>query len=189
MQRMRGFTLIELLVVMVILGCLISLAVFSTGSASTSRELREEAQQLAAVIGLLTDEAVLENREYGLLIRAEGYRVLSYDELNNSWAPFNDQPEHKVPAWARLELELDGQPLKLAVPVKKNDDEPGLNTAASDEKKQQKTLLEPQLLILSSGELSPFRLRLSERLPKGSAFELASDGFQLPKAEVPKDQR
>src|SRR3990167_5794307 len=127
MKKARGFTLIELLVVMVILGCLISVAVLATGSASTSRELRDEAQRLAAIIGLLTDEAGLGNREDGLLIRPEGYRVLSYDELQSSWSAYNEQAEHLLPSWARLELELDGEPLKLASPVKKLDDEPGLS--------------------------------------------------------------
>lgn len=190
MKRSRGFTLIELLVVMVILGCLISVAVFSSGNASTSRELRDEAQRLAAIIGLLTDEAVLDNREYGLLIRPEGYRVLSYDELQSSWSAYNAQAEHLLPSWARLELELDGEPLKLAVPVKKQNDEPGLSTDESEEEKEKaESVLEPQLLILSSGELSPFRLRVAERLPEGGAYELASDGFQLPKAEPAKERR
>ncbi|HLD65023.1 MAG TPA: type II secretion system minor pseudopilin GspH [Pseudomonas sp.] len=189
MKKARGFTLIELLVVMVILGCLISVAVLATGSASTSRELRDEAQRLAAIIGLLTDEAVLDNREYGLLIRPEGYRVLSYDELQSSWSAYNEQAEHLLPSWARLELELDGEPLKLASPVKKLDDEPGLSTRESEEKKKAASALEPQLLILSSGELSPFRLRVAERLPEGSAYELVSDGFQLPKAEPAKEGR
>ncbi|MES2817682.1 MAG: type II secretion system minor pseudopilin GspH [Pseudomonadota bacterium] len=189
MNSARGFTLIELMVVIVIIGCLVGLAVMSTGNASTSRELRDEARQLATLIGLLTDEAVLDNREYGLLIRPEGYRVLSYDESQGSWAPHNDAAEHLLPAWARMELELDGQPLKLAVPVKKDKDQPGLSTDESEETEKQKTELQPQLLMLSSGELSPFRLRLAERLPQGSAFELSSDGFQMPKAEPAQDKR
>ena len=51
----------------------------------------------------------------------------------------------------------------------------------SDEKKEP---VVPQLLILSSGELSPFRLRLEERGAGGNAYALASDGYQLPSAEM-----
>ncbi|HHW1821654.1 TPA: type II secretion system minor pseudopilin GspH [Pseudomonas aeruginosa] len=65
MRASRGFTLIELMVVMVIISVLIGLAVLSTGFASTSRELDSEAERLAGLIGVLTDEAVLDNREYG----------------------------------------------------------------------------------------------------------------------------
>ena len=67
MRASRGFTLIELMVVMVIISVLIGLAVLSTGFASTSRELDSEAERLAGLIGVLTDEAVLDNREYGAM--------------------------------------------------------------------------------------------------------------------------
>ncbi|MGV8590510.1 GspH family T2SS minor pseudopilin variant XcpU, partial [Pseudomonas aeruginosa] len=52
------------------------------------------------------------------------------------------------------------------------------------EKEQKKGTDQPQLLILSSGELSPFRLRLAERGPEGRALSLSSDGFRLPRVEV-----
>jgi general secretion pathway protein H len=190
MGNARGFTLIELLVVIVIMGSLLSLAVLSSGTASHARELRDEAQRLASIIGLLSDEAVLDNREYGLLIRAEGYRLLSYDEARNSWSATDGQAEHLLPAWARLELELDGQPLQLAAALPQGNDLPGLRSPAAlnnKDKQNKQDALQPQLLLLSSGELSPFRLRVSERQP-GRAFELSSDGFQRPRAELVKEK-
>jgi len=187
-RRPRGFTLIELLVVLVIVGCLVSLAVLSTGTASASRELRDEAQRLAALIGLLADEAVLDNREYGLLVRTDGYRVLRYDQGADRWAAIAGEAEHRLPAWARLDLELDGEPLKLAAPVQNDEDEPGLSSSDADEEKKHKEP-EPQLLILSSGELSPFRLRVAERRQQGNIYELSSDGFRLPQAEPAKEAR
>ena len=69
-----------------------------------------------------------------------------------------------------LTFELDGQPLVLA--------------GSKGEKEQKKGTDQPQLLILSSGELSPFRLRLAERGPEGRALSLSSDGFRLPRVEV-----
>ena len=41
----------------------------------------------------------------------------------------------------------------------------------------------PQLLLLSSGELSSFSLQLQGREPGVAAWELRSDGFQLPIAQ------
>ena len=41
----------------------------------------------------------------------------------------------------------------------------------------------PQLLILSSGEMTPFRLRLAERRRDGLRLQLSSDGFGLPRVE------
>jgi general secretion pathway protein H len=181
MRHARGFTLIELLVVLVIIGTLVSLAVLSTGNGKGGRELRNEAERLVALIGVLADEAVLDGQEYGLLVNAEGYRVLSYDNASGTWADAPTYKEHRTPASLRLVLELDGEALILPAP-EAAEDPPGLVPAKlSDEKKEP---VVPQLLILSSGELSPFRLRLEERGAGGNAYALASDGYQLPSAEM-----
>ena len=44
--------------------------------------------------------------------------------------------------------------------------------------------LTPQLLLLSSGEISPFRLRLAEHRADGVRLQIVSDGFQLPRVEI-----
>ena len=161
LKAQRGFTLIELLVVLVILGSLIGLAVLSTGIAGPARELRSEAERLGGLIGVLVDEAVLDNREYGLSFTREGYRVLRYDPQRGEWQAL-DRQAHRLPEWAELTFEVEGEALSLT-------------TDASAET--------PQLLILSSGELTPFRLRLAERRLDGLRLQLSSDGFGLPRVE------
>jgi len=187
-RRARAFTLIELLVVIVLLGILVSVAVLSVGGSSTSRELRDEARRLAALIGVLSDEAVLDSREYGLLVTSEGYRVLRYDEVATRWLEVDRRKLHKVAEWMRLDLELDGTPLELVAPQKREDDRAGLSRGG-ERTSRSAPRLEPQLLILSSGELSPFSLRLSERKPGGNAWLIASDGFRLPEAQALGDRR
>ncbi|MCO7555883.1 type II secretion system minor pseudopilin GspH [Metapseudomonas otitidis] len=167
----RGFTLIELLVVLVIIGCLVGLAVFSTGIAGPSRELNNEAERLAGLIGVLVDEAVLDNREYGLRLENDRYQVLRFDEAKARWEPVGKQP-HVLPAWAEMKLELEGDALVL----------PG-SVTDGDEKKGSPNARAPQLLILSSGELSPFRLEMGERSKDGIRLQLSSDGFRLPRIE------
>ncbi|NQD94285.1 type II secretion system minor pseudopilin GspH [Pseudomonas sp. CrR25] len=163
-----GFTLIELLVVLVILGSLVGLAVVSTGIAGPARELHNEAERLAGLIAVLADEAVLDNREYGLQLTAEAYQVLRYEPAKASWQALSGKP-HRLPAWAELSLELEGEAMKLPQPVGEEGRSGGLT---------------PQLLMLSSGELSPFRLRLRERRRDGLQVQLSSDGFRLPKVEI-----
>ena len=48
--------------------------------------------------------------------------------------------------------------------------------------------VQPQLLILSSGELSPFSLTFIDQRPGGSRWVVSSDGFSMPRAE-PEDAR
>lgn len=164
-QRQRAFTLIELLVVIVILSCLVGLVSFSVGN-NHPRELQAEAQRIAAVIALLADEAVLDSSEYGLLLDAEGYSVQRYAEECLCWVEPPGERIHHLPSWAELEFELEGEPLQIS-------------KAQSEEEGAQST--EPQLLLLSSGELSEFRLLLKQRDGLGPVYELQSDGFQLPR--------
>jgi general secretion pathway protein H len=187
-RRDGGFTLIELLVVIVILGSLVGLAVLSIGSTSSSREIRDEAQRLATLIGLMADEAVLDNQEYGLFVSPEGYRVMQYDEADARWLDAGDAKAHRAPQWMRLELELDGSPLELAAPVKQEDDPAGLSND-EDRKRRRAPRLQPQLLILSSGELSAFTLTLLDQRPDGARWTVSSDGFSMPRAEPVEARR
>lgn len=169
-RRSPGFTLIELLVVIVIIGTLVALTTFSTGIAGPGRELRNEAERLAGLIGVLADEAVLDNREYGVRFERDRYQVVRFED-DGRWAPLGEQA-HRLPEWAELRFELDGQALVLPA-----------RSGESSRSSKSKPADAPQLLILSSGEFTPFRLQLNERGAEGVRLALSSDGFRLPRVE------
>lgn len=181
MRAARGFTLVELLVVLVIVGALVGLAVLSTGIAGPSRELRNEAERLVGLISVLVEEAVLDNSEYGLRLERGAYQVLRFDEPTARWNPVGKAP-HRLPAWAQLSFELEGDALQLAA------NSPATDEADEDADKPEEDEAAapplPQLLILSSGELSPFRLELKDTHKDGLRLQMSSDGFRLPRVEV-----
>jgi len=88
----------------------------------------------------------------------------------------------------RLELELEGSPLKLVAPVKREDDPIGLSDD-EDRERRRAPRVQPQLLILSSGELSPFTLTFSDERPGGTGWTVSSDGFRMPRAEPLEERR
>ncbi|MCY1270383.1 type II secretion system protein H [compost metagenome] len=168
-----GFTLIEILVVMVVIACMAGLAVVSAGVAGPARELTHEADRLAGLIGVLADEAVLDNREYGLRVERDRYQVFYYDEASARWQALADGAR-QLPEWAELAIELDGESLVLPTPAKDGKQGKDAKTAPPV----------PQLIILSSGEISPFRLEVGERRRDGLRLQLSSDGFRLPRVEA-----
>lgn len=166
MRHARGFTLVELLVVLVLLGVLTSLAVLGSNLAGNpARALYDEAERLGSLLRVLLDEAVLDNIEYGVRFEPGSYRVLRYVPLKARWEPV-DGRTHELPQWLRLSIEVEQQSV-------------GLTGSASEREKSPVVL--PQLLILSSGEMTPFTLRLaSERGRDVPVLLLSSDGFSLP---------
>ncbi|WP_017903699.1 type II secretion system minor pseudopilin GspH [Pseudomonas asplenii] len=128
--RSRGFTLLELLVAMVIMGLVAGLIGFSM-KPSPLRQARQEAGALLQLLQHLREQAVLEGQEFGLRIDAEGYQVVLYERPE--WRAAG--ASYRLPDGLYFRLELEGQPLKLG-------NRPN----------------QPQLLVLSSDEMSAFTL-------------------------------
>ena len=123
-------------------------------------------EKLAAQMTLISDQAVLEGREYGLAIGPHSYQWFSYDSARQSWQSQVLPAPEQLAEGLQLSLKLEGQALSLSGAV----DEPSEQSA-------------PQILLLSNGELSPFSLQL--RGDRGAQLQLSSDGFNLPSLSEP----
>ena len=153
--RRRGFTLLEVLVVLLIIGVLSSLAVLSSGLAARNGPLEEESRRLLALMRFAAEEAVLRTEELALNIDGNGYQFLIL--VDNAWQPLEDTTlrPRDWPEDLHAELTLEGRDVDLQLPGDADD-------ADEDGEKGDDSKVRPQILILSSGELSPFTLTLTD---------------------------
>jgi len=151
----RAFTLIELLVVVVIITVISAVALLSIGILGDDRDLQREVRRLSSLIELANDEAAIQGRDYGLEIMESGYRFVEYDPLLNQWYEMiGDDFLRPRQVKEGLEFELTIEDHRVLL------DE----SAAETERDEVDTNLTddyiPHILIMSSGDVSPFELRL-----------------------------
>lgn len=129
----KGFTLIEIMVVVVIVAVLISAVALSFPPVG-DKLLKEHADRFSALLALAQDEAILQSNELALEITPNGYSF--YQNDNNSWLALNESPFKKrvLSNDFLVKVYLDGILIDL-----------------KDREKSK-----PQIVILSSGEMTPF---------------------------------
>ncbi len=170
LARTRGFTLIEIMLVMVVMAVMASLLVVSIGD-NPQKRLDREARRLQASLQMVAEEAVLQGVEFSLAmgsdVDAQGYLFLMLDIENYVWLPSVEKlmAFHPLDTQITMEVELDG----ANDPQFKRQVE---RLQALD--KQQGP--EPLLLLLSSGEMTPFIITLSHA-ELSSSVRLISDGI------------
>ncbi len=156
-----GFTLLELLVVVAIIGILAGAVVLSLGSLGNDRQVEQETNRLRSLLSLLHEESLMQSRDYGVMFTATGYRFYIYDYQKLGWVdPIDDrllQLYHLRPQ-LNMALVLDGRDVELLRDFDAQDvDKP-----------------DPQVMLLSSGEITPFTLDVAREGREG-AFVLTGE--------------
>ncbi len=171
-----GFTLIELLVVIVIVGIVSAMVLLSLGIVGDDRGLQREAQRISSLITLVTDEAVMQGRDFGLEFMQTGYRFVEYDPLLDQWHEVvNDDimRRRQLDEGTEIELILEDRPVLLKEQAAEMDEE--------DEDTRRSDLTEdylPHVLILSSGDVTPFNIafiRQSDRAAVSLAMNVTGE--------------
>lgn len=138
-KRTGGFTLIEIVVVIVILGILLNFAVLSFRRLPGSDSLGEESKRLRSLLQVASEEALLKSSLIGVDVTEEGYGFLRL--VGGEWQPLEDDMfrSRELPEELRLSIATTQPP---------GDD---------DEKRT------PEIILLNSGEMTPFDIKISSR--------------------------
>lgn len=153
--RARGFTLIEILVAVVIIGIVMSITVLSMSLASDDRDIQKEARRLMSLIELAQTDAMTQGRDFGIEFMSGAYRFVEYDAEFNRWGePLADQSLRlwQLPEGYELGLQLEGQRILL-------EPDPAVIDPDAEEEQLQENYA-PHMLIFSSGDMTPFALRI-----------------------------
>ena len=160
-KKSSGFTLIELLLVIAVMGFIISNVRFPNLGDDPFDLVEKQARTLKAQIDLASEYAVLNNAQLGLAVAEASYAFLIFD--GNKWQTLSEPPfaVKELAEDLQLELSLDGlawQEDNLLSAVEFIDEE--ALEQESEKTEEEKKLAFPQVFLLSSGELSPFDLKV-----------------------------
>jgi general secretion pathway protein H len=143
--RQRAFTLIEVLVVVVIVAIVASVMVLSINVLGRDTQVEDESRRLVALFTMIQEQAELENRDYGLRMEEEAYQFLRFDPRRGTWNAVDDDDllrRRSLPDGVRPRLFVEAREVSLRPPT------------------DRKLPWPPQVMILSSGDLTAFELKL-----------------------------
>jgi general secretion pathway protein H len=170
-SNQRAFTLIEILVVLVIVGILVSLAMLSFGILGDEQSLDREARRLASLIELVNDDATTQGRDFGIEFMSGGYRFVEYDPLLDQWFEVIGDDylrQRELDEGVEFELFLEEHKVLLhedAAKIEQDEDDDESRRDLTDD-------YLPHVLIMSSGDITPFELRI-ERFADRSEILMA----------------
>lgn len=155
-----GFTLIELLVVVVVIGIIVSIGLLSLGVLGDDRQLRREAFRIGSLLEVAQDEAVMQGREFGLEVMLTSYRFVEFDPYQQRWAEVPTEDvfrARELPEGLEFDLLLENKSILLEI------DAEDLSDLDAQENANSRKEFAPHILIFSSGDSTPFQLRIVDR--------------------------
>lgn len=145
------------MVVVVIVGIISAVVLLSAGLLEDDRGMQEETRRLVTLLELATDEALLQSRDFGVEFTQQGYRFVEFDPFQEQWYEVAGDDVLRPRALAeelRFELFIEDRRILL------NEQPATLGGEESDSDDRQRANYAPHTLILSSGQLTPFKLAL-----------------------------
>lgn len=180
MQRARGFTLLEVMLVLLLVGILASAVVINFSGNSPEQRLEKEVLRFSQVFQFIADSAQLRQQEWGLVVAAGQYAFVYYQADGWQWA---QQPAaakaYTLPEGITLTVELDGLPGEEQSLLSQLEWEVVDEDLATSPDASSPPPL-PQVFILSSGEVSPFRITFNTEQSLSPVQVTLGTDFSLP---------
>lgn len=154
--RVTGFTLIEILVVMFIVTIMAGITIANLPQFARTGDFDTEARRIKVLLEMAREEALLQASELGFEPGKDGYRFLVYNDADERWAGMTGRPfqPRQLDAGVVLSLRVEDNEIVLG--------------------EEGQTM--PPVLLLSSGETTPFELTIE--MQSGEASQtLVSDGI------------
>ncbi len=158
-HKQHGFTLIEVMLVILLIGVFVSAVTYGSRNSLVDK-LEQASARFTGIFNIAAEYSLLNNRELGLVVKDNTYQFVIYDSDNLLWLPIEDQTPFELKNHEdiiTLTLELEGLPTddNSLLPEEpdslfENDDE------LFDEDEEE--LIIPQVLLLSGGDFTSFRL-------------------------------
>ncbi len=136
----RGFTILEILVVVGVISIIASTILLNFSFNRPESDLRDHAARVGKTLQLLMQEAILDDRNFALSLVPKGFLILEYN--GEAWSLSEDEflqglvREHEYGD----ELIIDNKVVAI----------------------EKTTPPRPHILILSSGEMTPFQWEISD---------------------------
>ncbi len=156
---------------MVIIGVLAAAVTLSIRGRSVDDKMQSESRRLEELLRMASDEAQAKGVEIGLRHTTDGFEFVTPDASSGKWKVIDDGMfrRREVPEPFFLELRVDGRLLPPVKPAAIDKDAEETEDGKEGETRKQASSsrksdadkdkeLEPQVLVLSSGEMTAFTL-------------------------------
>lgn len=142
-----GFTLLELLLVLLIISIILTFITLRLPNREDSG--KSEATRLTGLLSLALDEAVMTGRDYAVALNTGGYEFLLRRDNDSLWIPVSEDEilrSRELPDELDLNLTMEGEQVDLS----------GFSGDTAEQSPS-------RIYLLSTGEVSPFVLKVSDR--------------------------
>lgn len=159
LRKQAAFTLLELMLVGLLLGLTATAVLLSVNLAGSDKRLEETAYKFMGLGEMALDEAVLSGRDLGIVFDKDSYQFVEL--MERKWRPIEDPLFKKQQLEGHvLDVEVEGFPW-FADESDFSSDSLFEDDGLFEERDEKEVVLTPQVLLLSSGEITAFKLNLS----------------------------